>query len=185
MGMHKKLVHTFTRAATPSIPRFWLSFRLSAASRCFCKASFRRLLAAAACKIVYTKNGMVVTSLYIYWLKTWGIQTATSNHIFQTFRNRSGVCSRYWLPTSSVLRRRTLACFWKSRSSLSSSYCLLRSCIETCQMENYVSHLNTYGQFHTSWNRRDALQNNKSFVTMISLIITSLSHAVPLGTTGS
>lgn len=30
--------------------------------------------------------------------------------------------------TSSVLRRRTFACFWKSLSSLIISYCLLRSC---------------------------------------------------------
>lgn len=30
--------------------------------------------------------------------------------------------------TSSVLRRRTLACFWKSLSSLINSYCRLRSC---------------------------------------------------------
>lgn len=123
--MHKKLVHTFTRAATPSMPRFCPSFRLSAASCCFCKASFRRLLAAAACKRVYTKSDM---ALNIYWLKTWSVQIATSNHILQTFGNQSGVCSRYWLPTSSALRRRTLACFWKSRSSLSRSYCLLRSC---------------------------------------------------------
>lgn len=41
-------VHTFTRAAVPSIPRLWVSFRLSATSFCFWRASLRRLLAAAA-----------------------------------------------------------------------------------------------------------------------------------------
>lgn len=43
------------------------------------------------------------------------------------FRDWLGISRRCWLLTSSVLRRRTLACFWKSLSSLRSSYCLLRS----------------------------------------------------------
>lgn len=59
----------------------------------------------------------------------------TSHHSLQTpcadIWNQPAVSSRQWLLTSSVLRRRTLACFWKSRSSFSSSYCLLRSCKAT------------------------------------------------------
>lgn len=41
---------TLTLAAAPSIPLFWTSLRFSATSLLFCRASFSRLLAAAACE---------------------------------------------------------------------------------------------------------------------------------------
>lgn len=109
----------------PSIPRFCVSLRFSATSLLFWRASFRRLLAAAAWEIadrpfkLQQQDSSSVSPQNI----------SVCHFLFRgsSAKSSSPFKQKHWFITSSVLRRRTLACFWKSLSSFSISYCRLRS----------------------------------------------------------